>query len=134
MPTSLYTTLKKIENVSDSEAQTVADKVAYRDDTATKIDIEKLIAENKVDLEALRVATKADLEALRLATKADLEALRVATKADLEALRVTTKASLEKLKAETKADLANLETRLTRQMYAVAGIVIAAVSLIVKVF
>ena len=101
MPTSLYTTLKKIENVSDSEAQTVADKVAYKDDTATKIDIEKLIADNKIDIEKLIADNKIDIE---------------------------------KLIAENKVDLANLGTRLIRQMYAVAGIVIAAVSLIVKVF
>ena len=32
----------------------------------------------------------------------------------------------------TKADLAELETRLTKQIYAVAGIIIAAVGLMIK--
>ena len=32
----------------------------------------------------------------------------------------------------TKVDIANLETRLTNRMYAVAGVIIAAVALIVK--
>ena len=64
MPTSLYTTLKKIENVSDSEAQTVADKVAYKDEVVSKSDIVlKDDAATKADLADLKnnVATKVDL-------------------------------------------------------------------------
>ena len=57
----------------------------------------------------------------------------MATKADIEKLKMATTADIEKLKAENKANLATLETRLIRQMYAVAGIVIAAVSFIIKV-
>ena len=52
----------------------------------------------------------------------------VATKADVARVDKT----IAELKAETKADIANLETRLTKQIYAVAGIIIAAVGLMIK--
>ena len=45
---------------------------------------------------------------------------------------VATKADIAELKAETKADIAGLEIKLTKQMYAVAGIIIAAVGLMIK--
>ena len=71
---ALYTTLRKIDGVTDGEAKEVIADIAGLKDVTTKSDlvrIEKIIAE--------------------------------------------------------------LETRLTRQMYAVAGIVIAAVGVIVKI-
>ena len=71
---ALYTTLRKIDGVTDGEAKEVIADIASLKDVTTKSDlvrIEKIIAE--------------------------------------------------------------LETRLTRQMYAVAGIVIAAVGVIVKI-
>ncbi|MXX98508.1 MAG: hypothetical protein F4Y58_01180 [Gammaproteobacteria bacterium] len=37
-------------------------------------------------------------------------------------------------KADLKAGLAELETRLVKQMYAVAGIIIAAVGLMINIF
>ena len=50
--------------------------------------------------------------------------------ADIASLKdVTTKSDLVRI----EKIIAELETRLTRQMYAVAGIVIAAVSVIVKI-
>ena len=45
---------------------------------------------------------------------------------------VATKTDIVELKAETKADLANLETRLTNRIYMVAGVIIAAVGLMIK--
>ena len=52
---------------------------------------------------------------------------------------VATKADIAELKAETKTEIvrvektiAELETKLTRQMYAVAGVIIAAVGLMIK--
>ena len=47
---------------------------------------------------------------------------------------VATKADLETGLADLKTEMAERETRLVRQMYAVAGIIIAAITLIVKVF
>ena len=49
----------------------------------------------------------------------------MATKADIKDMAT---------KADLKTGLAEQETRLIRQMYAVAGIIIAAITLIVKVF
>ena len=49
---------------------------------------------------------------------------------------VATKSDIVELKVETKADLktglANLETRLTNRIYAVAGIIVTAVGLMIK--
>ena len=50
---------------------------------------------------------------------------------------VATKTDIVELKADikdmaTKVDLANLETRLTNRMYTVAGVIIAAVGLMIK--
>ena len=44
---------------------------------------------------------------------------------------VATKADIKDM--ATKTDLAELETKLTKQMYVVAGIIIAAVGLMIKV-
>ena len=59
---------------------------------------------------------------------------------DIASLReVATKADIVELKSETKMEIvrvektiAELETKLTRQMYAVAGVIIAAVGLMIK--
>ena len=45
---------------------------------------------------------------------------------------VATKADVAELQAEIKADIARLEIKLTKQMYVVAGIIIAAVGLMIK--
>ena len=58
-----------------------------------------------------------------IATKADIKDM--ATKADIKDMAT---------KEYIKAEIAKLETRLTRQMYAVAGIIIAAVGLMIKFF
>ena len=54
-------------------------------------------------------------------------AKEVATKADIKDM------ATKKDVADLKTEIAELETRLVRQMYAIAGIVIAAISFIVKV-
>ena len=45
---------------------------------------------------------------------------------------VATKADMSEVKGELKTDIANLETRLTNRIYAVAGIIIGAVGLMIK--
>ncbi len=54
----------------------------------------------------------------------------VATKTDIVELKAETKADIKDM--ATKVDLANLETRLTNRMYTVAGVIIAAVGLMIK--
>ena len=45
---------------------------------------------------------------------------------------VATKADLANLETRVIEKMANLETRLTRQMYGVAGVIIAAVGLMIR--
>ena len=54
----------------------------------------------------------------------------VATKTDIVELKAETKADIKDM--ATKVDLANLETRLTNRMYTAAGVIIAAVGLMIK--
>ena len=103
---ALYNTLRKIPDVSDTEAREAVANIASSQEVATKSDIKD-------------IATKSDIK--DMATKSDIKDM--ATKADI---------------AEVKTEIAELETRLVKQIYAVAGIIIvvniAVVGLMLRFF
>ena len=125
---ALYNTLRKIPEVSEAEAKEAVADVANSKEVVTKADIAKV---DKTITE-LKAETKADIAELKAETKADIAELKAETKADIAELKTETKADIAGLETE----MANLETRLTKLIYAVtainAGVIIAAVGLMIK--
>ena len=116
---ALYNILRRVPDTTDNEARDAAADIANSKEVATKSDIKNM-------------ATKSDIAELKAETKADIAELKAETKADIAELKTETKADIAGLETE----MANLETRLTKLIYAVAtintGVIIAAVGLMIK--
>ena len=57
-------------------------------------------------------------------------ASQVATKSDIAELKTAAKLDIVELKAELNTKIAHLETRLVKQTYGAAGVVVAAITLL----
>ena len=110
---ALYEVLTKL-GVEPKQAKEAIGGVAS---AATKSDIKDMATKSDIK----DMATKSDIK--DMATKSDIKDM--ATKSDIKDM--ATKSDLVTLAADINTKIANLETRLVKHTYSMAGLVVAAI-------